>query len=543
MKRFLTLLFTTLLVSAALCVGASASDFDAAAKDLAAIGMFQGTESGFELDRAPTRSEAAIMLVRLHGAEDEAKAAYEAGEIQHPFTDVSDFASPYVAWVYSNGISKGTAADTFGASTPCSAQQYVVFLLRALGYQDGTDFQYDNAAQFAMTRGLFDVSMVSGDFLRNDLAAVTYQALACDLKDGSTCLLQSLVNSGAIDADAAKPILEKINAYRTLSAASSADSLDTDFTMKMNIAMAADGQAEGEAVSEEASMAMDASGRIQMALNDQNPQMAMTMKTTLEGESMDLGMWLKDGWLYVKMNDETYKQDCSEMLDQFLPLYQEILDQANASSILLPFIDTITTQKNGSDTVYTLTLNKAFEGMYNDLFDTILKETASVAGASGETPAASVLGPSGLTLKLGVDKMAYTYTVSSSGTLKNASADAAMNIQMKVGDTPENAFALTVKVDMEMDMDVNAVGDSVKVSYPSNLDQFPEMPTSSAATVEGGNNQAEPAMPDSETRTVYVTQTGKRYHYDNSCNGGTYYPSTLEEALSRGLTPCEKCVA
>ena len=37
-------------------------------------------------------------------------------------------------------------------------------------------------------------------FLRDDLAAVTYQALGADLKDGSTYLLASLVESGAIDA-------------------------------------------------------------------------------------------------------------------------------------------------------------------------------------------------------------------------------------------------------------------------------------------------------------------------------------------------------
>ena len=40
---------------------------------------------------------------------------------------------------------------------------------------------------------------------------------------------------------------------------------------------------------------------------------------------------------------------------------------------------------------------------------------------------------------------------------------------------------------------------------------------------------------------VYVTRTGKRYHYDSSCNGGTYYPSTLEKAKAMGLTPCKKC--
>lgn len=81
MKRFLTLLFATLLLSAALCMSASASDFDAAAEDLSAIGMFRGTANGFELDRVPTRSEAAIMLVRLYGAEEDAKAAYASGEI------------------------------------------------------------------------------------------------------------------------------------------------------------------------------------------------------------------------------------------------------------------------------------------------------------------------------------------------------------------------------------------------------------------------------------------------------------------------------
>jgi len=46
----------------------------------------------------------------------------------------------------------------------------------------------------------------------------------------------------------------------------------------------------------------------------------------------------------------------------------------------------------------------------------------------------------------------------------------------------------------------------------------------------------------SNSRTIYVTPTGKRYHYDDSCNGGHYTESTLEEALSRGLTPCKKCV-
>lgn len=45
-----------------------------------------------------------------------------------------------------------------------------------------------------------------------------------------------------------------------------------------------------------------------------------------------------------------------------------------------------------------------------------------------------------------------------------------------------------------------------------------------------------------QSRTVYVTKTGKKYHYNSHCNGGTYYESTLEEAQRRGLGPCNKCV-
>lgn len=100
MKRILTILAATLLLTAAMAGTASASSYDSVAEELSAIGVFRGTAGGFELDRAPTRSEAAIMLVRLYGAEDEAKAAYEAGEISMPFTDVSETAAPSVAWLY-----------------------------------------------------------------------------------------------------------------------------------------------------------------------------------------------------------------------------------------------------------------------------------------------------------------------------------------------------------------------------------------------------------------------------------------------------------
>lgn len=48
--------------------------------------------------------------------------------------------------------------------------------------------------------------------------------------------------------------------------------------------------------------------------------------------------------------------------------------------------------------------------------------------------------------------------------------------------------------------------------------------------------------PTQNSKTVYVTPTGKCYHYSSNCNGGKYIESTLDDALRRGLSPCKKCV-
>lgn len=215
--RFLTCICTVLLLCCTLCLSVSASDYDAVAEELSAIGMFRGTGSGFELDRAPTRSEAAIMLVRLFGAEEEANTAYQAGKIRHPFTDVSAYTSPYVAWLYTNGITKGYTETTFASQNPCSAQNYAVFLLRALGYRDGTDFAYADALRFAEKKGFYNPTVFTGTFLRDDLAALTYLGLAADMADGSTYLLDSLIESGAVDAAAAAPMKENFKLYRARS--------------------------------------------------------------------------------------------------------------------------------------------------------------------------------------------------------------------------------------------------------------------------------------------------------------------------------------
>lgn len=41
---------------------------------------------------------------------------------------------------------------------------------------------------------------------------------------------------------------------------------------------------------------------------------------------------------------------------------------------------------------------------------------------------------------------------------------------------------------------------------------------------------------------VYITPTGRKYHLDSNCNGGSYSAASLEDAFAKGLEPCGKCI-
>ena len=69
----------------------------------------------------------------------------------------------------------------------------------------------------------------------------------------------------------------------------------------------------------------------------------------------------------------------------------------------------------------------------------------------------------------------------------------------------------------------------------------PETPAQPEPAAEP-ETPAQPEQAGPKSRTVYVTKSGKCYHYDRHCNGATYYESDLDTALAQGLSPCKKCV-
>lgn len=200
MNKWLRAVCIGAAAAAMLTASAFAANYTNCADSLHEMGLFQGTQNGYDLDRTPTRAEAAVMLVRLLGKEAEAKAlTYTA-----PFTDLKGWEKPYVQYLYSNGLANGTNRTTFNPTGKCTAQMYAVFLLRALGYSDTADFSYANAIETAREQGIYDTGIINvQNFLRDDAAAASYTVLSVSPKNSEGTLLDQLVSENAItEADA-----------------------------------------------------------------------------------------------------------------------------------------------------------------------------------------------------------------------------------------------------------------------------------------------------------------------------------------------------
>lgn len=203
MKKKLTciVLIITLLVATAPCAFAADANATQAANRLYTLGLFSGTGKNadgtpiFELDRMPTRQEAITMLVRLLGKEDEANA----GSWTTPFTDVDAWALPYVGYAYTQGLTSGTGATTFGGNETVTAAQYLTFVLRALGYRSGTDFAWDSAWVLSDTVGMTNGEYSAASrFTRGDVVKTSCNALGIPARGTAATLLSTLVSSGSV---------------------------------------------------------------------------------------------------------------------------------------------------------------------------------------------------------------------------------------------------------------------------------------------------------------------------------------------------------
>lgn len=209
MRLFTFILIISLTFSNSM-MAETGTKYDEYAEKLKAIGVFQGTDNGFELDREPTRLEGLIMLLRLLGLEDEALSLSD--DVDHVFDDVPEWGKKYTVFAYNNGLTEGIGNGKFGSDDEIKAKSYNTFLLRALGYDDSKgDFSWDSANEFARDIGLvsskYYTELTNSIFLRDHIAKSSYDALLTNVKGSSELLVEKLVGSRDIDGKIASTII------------------------------------------------------------------------------------------------------------------------------------------------------------------------------------------------------------------------------------------------------------------------------------------------------------------------------------------------
>ena len=209
LKRALSLGLTATMISGLMVMGSSAASYadvtskqnEEAIEVLKTVGIMTGDENGkFNPEAKVTRNEMAVVMCNLL---DYTVASYKGTS---PFTDVPEWAEPYVAACYTNGITSGYDAKTYGGSDTVTTGQAALMLLKALGYfQYSADFGSDwlvETTKNGSTAGLFDgVATGAKEALtRNDVAQMVLNALEADLvkaeKNGSDVQVGDIVISG-----------------------------------------------------------------------------------------------------------------------------------------------------------------------------------------------------------------------------------------------------------------------------------------------------------------------------------------------------------
>ncbi|MBK5245677.1 MAG: hypothetical protein JJE49_00230 [Peptostreptococcaceae bacterium] len=164
------------------------------------LGLFLGTDNGFELDKPCNRLQGAVMFIRLVG--EESIAIFEPKS--SPFEDVTQtWAMPYIGQMYVQGYSNGTSSTTYGIGA-MSADQFATYILRALGYSEAKgDFVWSTSLSTLLELDIIskrDFNIIEeGSFLRDYAVKLASSALDATLKNSDTTLYQVLLEKDAIN--------------------------------------------------------------------------------------------------------------------------------------------------------------------------------------------------------------------------------------------------------------------------------------------------------------------------------------------------------
>ena len=187
LKRALSLLLSSAMVLGMMVMGSSAASYtDVTSKEnveaievLKAVGVMTGDQNGnFNPNKQVTRAEMAVVMANLLDLKVE---DFKGASL--PFTDVPEWAVPYVAACYADGITAGISATEYGSNNSVTTAQAALMMMKALGYfQNASDFGSDwqvATVKQGSTINLFDgiEAGASTAMTRNDVAQIALNTL------------------------------------------------------------------------------------------------------------------------------------------------------------------------------------------------------------------------------------------------------------------------------------------------------------------------------------------------------------------------------
>jgi len=441
MKKSLLTIALALILTFTMAFSALAASYEHIADELNVLGLFQGTDAGYDLDRAPTRAEAVTMLVRFLGLEEEALAE----QYEHPFDDSRGWMSPFIGIAYEKGLTTGTSATTFNPGGVCNAQMYVTFILRALGYSDAADgdFAYADAILYGKSIGVIDDILASGTFLRDEMVVVSYLALVTAPKDSEfSTLLEKLVVEGAVTQSAAAGAAAKLKLLEEFAVLNSSLDNETNFemVMKMDIDLGALGGGE-------------ASMELNMIIGDNFDILAsiimdisiIAMETPFLETSME--MYIADGFVYINADGEKIKVDAG-LADLDLDAILGMAEMGEFAETPLYAISSIKKSTSGTLTVYEVEFAEGFMD-------------AVMAMAMGMMDIADLGLQEMEDMNLKISGMKFY--ADPNGNLRTIAMDMSMMVDVGIGPLPVN---------ISMEIDIMLVGAAVKVTLPDDLGEY-----------------------------------------------------------------------
>ncbi|MDP4132972.1 MAG: serpin family protein [Bacillota bacterium] len=222
------------------------------------LGLFKGTEKGYELEKPVTRAEAITMILRMVGEEKDASLSSGSRN----FSDVlpSHWAYTNIGYAAYKGYINGTSDKTFTPDRGVTGQEFVKMLLSAIGYQGITIAKaYEAGIKYELLTNNYTKLAVSTEgysLIRSDVVGICYSSLLVKNSDGKF-LKDILAQKGIVDKEQLESLISSESDGETESFAWNLNKLmPTDknymfspLSIKMALAMAAVG-ADGDTQNE-----------------------------------------------------------------------------------------------------------------------------------------------------------------------------------------------------------------------------------------------------------------------------------------------------